>query len=132
MRVPPQNIRVNRVHSLLTLRGILLKPWRRRIHLIPGMRVGRPYIHLQIEPARIIQARSSNRDDVRIEVVPGQNRRATVAAKASMGFATGITRGVVEAQCALRKLKTFRWHDDERGEWTSTGSLAIPTMTMKH
>src|SRR5437667_5723176 len=73
------------------LRRILFKLWQRGIHFVPWVRVRCPHIHLQGEPARIIQARSSDRDKLRDRVGLRHNRRAAVRAKAPMGLATRVT-----------------------------------------
>src|SRR5947207_14429626 len=78
--------------------GILFKLWQRRIHLVPRVRVRCPHIHLRVEPARIIQARSSDCDNVRVRVGLARNRRTAVRAKASMGLATALTGRGMEAQ----------------------------------
>src|SRR5437667_6101292 len=77
--------------ALLCLRRILFKLWQRGIHFVPWVRVRCPHIHLQGEPARIIQARSSDRDKLRDRVGLRHNRRAAVRAKAPMGLATRVT-----------------------------------------
>jgi hypothetical protein len=41
-------------HSLASRGRILFELWQRGIHLIPGVRIRGPDIHLRIEPARII------------------------------------------------------------------------------
>ena len=64
------------------LRRILFKLWQCGIHLIPPVRVGCPHIHLLVEPARIFQARSSDRGKLRGCVGIYHNRRTAVSAKA--------------------------------------------------
>ena len=54
--------------------------------------------HLRVEPARIIQARSSDRDKLRDRVRLDRNRRATFRAKAPMRLATRLTGRGMEAQ----------------------------------
>src|SRR5260370_31287406 len=89
-------LRIQEPVSLLSLR-ILFKLRQRGIHLIPRVRVGCPHIELLVEPARIIQARRSDRDNARVRVGLGQNRRASVPAKAPMGRATPMTGRFVHA-----------------------------------
>src|SRR5438132_12288123 len=96
------------------------------------MHVSLPHICLWFEPTRIIQARSSDRDKLRDRVGLDLNRRAAFRAKAPMGLATRLTGRGMEARGALQDLESFRRHDDERGKRTSTGSLAISTVTVKH
>jgi hypothetical protein len=45
------------------------------------MRVRCPHIHLRIEPTRIIEARRSDRDKLRVRVGLDHNRRAAFRAK---------------------------------------------------
>ena len=111
--------------------GILFKLWQRGIHLVPRMRVGRPHIHLWVEPAPIIQAGSSDRDKLWGRVGLAKNRRAAVRTKGPMGLATRLTRRGMEAWGAFQELERLRRHDDERGKRTSAGSLAISTVTVK-
>ena len=84
--------------SSFVLFGILFKLWQRGVHLVPRMRVGCPHVHLQIEPARIIQARSSDRDDVRLRVGRDLNRRAAFKAKAPTGLSARLTGRGMEAK----------------------------------
>src|SRR6266567_2147681 len=100
--------------ALLCLRRILFKLLQRGIHVIPRVRVRYPHIHLRVEPARIVQARGSDRDKLRNRVGIAHNRRAAVGTKPPMGLATGFTLGGMEAQRALQELESFLWHDDER------------------
>src|SRR5947207_15976332 len=74
------------------LSRILFKLRQRGIHLIPRVRVRCPDIHLRVEPTRIIQARRSDRYDVRGRVGLAHNRRAAVRAKAPTGLAARLTR----------------------------------------
>ena len=71
---------------------ILLKLRQRGIHLVPRMRIGCPHIGLRAEPARVIQARGSDRDNVRNRVGIAQNRRAAFRAKATMGLTAHLAR----------------------------------------
>jgi hypothetical protein len=87
---------------------------------------------MRVEPARIIQARSSDRDDVGGRVGLPMNRRAAFRAKAPMGLATHLTGRGMKAYGALQDLESFRRHDDERRIRTSAGLLAISTVTVKH
>ena len=77
---------------------IFFKLRQRRIHLVPRMRIGCPHIHLQIEPARIIQARGSNRGKMRGGVGIDDNRRAAVRAKAPARHAARLTGRGMEAR----------------------------------
>src|SRR5260370_39730441 len=79
------------------LRRILFKLWQRGIHLVPRVRVRCPDIYLRVEPARIIQARSSDRDKLRDRVGLDLNGRAAFKAKAPMGLATHLTGRGMEA-----------------------------------
>src|SRR6266481_889135 len=86
----PLTVLILGIRVSFVLFGILFKLCQRGIHLIPRMRVGCPHIYLRGEPTRIIQARSSDRDNVRDQVGLAQNRRATFRAKAPMGLATHL------------------------------------------
>jgi len=60
---------------------------QRGIHFVPSVRVRGPHIHLRFEPARIIQARGSDRNKLRNGIGLDHNRRAAVRAKAPAGHA---------------------------------------------
>ncbi|MDB6023823.1 MAG: hypothetical protein JWM68_46 [Verrucomicrobiales bacterium] len=117
---------------LISKRRILFKLWQRGIHLVPRMRVACPDICLRAEPTRIIQARRSDRDNVRDSVRLADNRRTAFSAKAPMRLATHVTGRGMEPECALQQLESFRRHDDERRRGTPAGLLAISTVTVKH
>src|SRR5207248_11166512 len=87
---------------------------------------------LRVEPAGIIQARSSDRDKVRERVGLDLNRRAAFSAKAPMGLAARLTGRGMETQRALQELESFGRHDHVRRKRTSARSLAITTVTVKH
>ena len=113
-------------------RRILFKLLQCRIHLVPRMRVCCPHIYLRFEPARIIQARHSDRDNVRERLGLALNRRAAFRAKAPMGLAARLTGRGMETQRALQELESFGRHDHVRRKRTSARSLAITTVTVKH
>jgi hypothetical protein len=117
---------------LISRRRILFKLWQRGIHLVPRVCVRYPRIHFGINPARVIEARSSNPDNLRLRVGHDLNRRTAVRAKAPPGHTAPLAGRGIEAQGALHKLESLRRHDDVRRKRTPTGSLAISTMTVKH
>src|SRR5271157_6376540 len=75
----------------ISRRRILFKLRQRGIHLVPRVRVACPDIYLWIEPARIIQARRPDRDNVRGRVGIALDRRAAIRAKAPTGLSTHLT-----------------------------------------
>ncbi len=117
--------------SSLLLR-ILFKLRQRGIHFVPRVRVTCPYVHLQFEPTRIIQARGSDRHKLRNGIGLDHNGRATVRTKAPAGHAAVFAGRRMKAGRALQELQSFRRHDDKRRKWPATGSLAIATVTVKH
>ena len=96
------------------------------------MRIGGPHIHLRVEPARIIQARSSDGNKLRDRVRLDRDRRAAFRAKAPTRLAARFAGRGMEAQGTLQELEAFRRHDHERRKRTSAGLLAIPAVTVKH
>ena len=84
----------------------------RGIHFVPRMRVSCPDVHLWFEPAWIIQARGSDRNNLRSGIGLDHNRGATVRAKAAAGHATHFAGRRMKAGRALQELETFRRHDD--------------------
>lgn len=113
-------------------RGILLKLWQRGIHCIPRVRVGCPHLDLRIEPTRIIQAGSSDRDNLRDRVGLDRNGTAAFRAEAASGHSARFAGRGMETERPLQKLKGIRRHDDKRGKRASAGSLAITTVAVKH
>jgi hypothetical protein len=123
-----------RRHNVLLrfLLRILFKLRQRGIHFVPSMSVTCPHVHLRFEPARIIQARGSDRNKLRKGIGLDYNRRAAVSAKAPAGHAALFAGRRMKAGRALQELESFRRHDDERRKRPATGSLAIVTVTVKH
>ena len=105
---------------------------QRGIHFVPWVRITCPHVHLWFEPARIIQARGSDRNNLRNRIGLDHNRRAAVRAKASAGHAAHFAGRRMKARRALQEFEGFRGYDDERGKRPATGSLAIVTVTVKH
>jgi hypothetical protein len=58
--------------------------------------------------------------------------RTAFRTEAPARLATHLTGRGMEARCALAELETCRRHNDERREWTTAGSLAIPAVTVQH
>jgi len=74
---------------------------QRGIHFVPWMRVTGPHVHLWFEPARIIQARRSDRNKLRNGIGLDHNRRAAVRAKTPAGHATHFAGRRMKAGRAL-------------------------------
>ena len=96
------------------------------------MRVAGPNVHLQIEPARIIQTGCPDRGELRSSVGINHNRRAAVRAKASMSFAARLARRGTKTWRALGDLECFLRDDDKGRKRTATRSRAIATMAVKY
>jgi hypothetical protein len=64
------------------LLGILFMSRQRGIHFAPRVRVTCPHVRLWFEPARIIQARGSDGNNLRDGIGLDYNRRAAIRAKA--------------------------------------------------
>jgi hypothetical protein len=111
---------------------ILFKLRQRGIHFVPRVRVTCPHVHLRFAPARIIQARGSDRNKLRNGIGLDHNRRTAVRAKAPAGHAALFAGRRMKAGRALQELESIRRHDDERRKWPATGSLTIATVTVKH
>jgi hypothetical protein len=105
---------------------------QRGIHFVPWMRVTGPYVHLRFEPARIIQARGSDRNKLRNGIGLDHNRRAAVRAKAPAGHAAHFAGRRMKAGRTLQELESFCRHDNESRKRSPTGLLAIATVTVKH
>ena len=111
---------------------VLFKLREGGVHLVPRVCVGYPDICLGSEPAWIIQARRSDRNELRHRVRLDQERRAALVAKTPVGFSAHFAWRRMEVGGALDETEGFRRHYEEGGEWASAGSLAIPTVTMQH
>ena len=74
---------------------------QRGIHFVPWMRVTGPHVHLWFEPARIIQARRSDRNKLRNGIGLDHNRRAAVRAKTPAGHAAHFAGRRMKAGRAL-------------------------------
>jgi hypothetical protein len=94
------------------LMSILFMLRQRGIHFVPRVRVTCPDVHLWFEPARIIQARGSDRNNLRSGIGLDHNRRPAVRAKAPAGHATHFAGRWMKVGRALQELESFRWHDD--------------------
>ena len=91
-----------------------------------------PHVHLGLEPAGIIQAGRSDRNELRNGIGFDHDRRATVRAKASASHAAPFAGRRMKAGRALQDGECFRRYDDVRRKRAPGGSLTITAVTVKH
>ena len=105
--------------------------WYVRVHVIPWLGAFDEDIRVRPEPARIVEARDADADQIR----PGRNlnvkRCAAIAAKYAGDFIAGVGSSDVTSGLALDDTKGCGWDPNRSDKGAAALPLAIPAMALQ-
>ena len=134
---------VSRVRKAICPRCRFLRPANRisrrigrifryvRVHVIPWLGAFDEDIRVRPEPARIVEARDADAD----QIGPGRNlnvkRRAAIAAKYAGDLVAGVGSSDVASGLALDDAKLCGWDPNRSDKGAAALPLAIPAMALQ-
>src|SRR6185436_14596468 len=86
----------------------------------------------RLEPARIVDARGANADELRPRRAAGVQRRAAARAEFAPDEVAAVGGLLENGRLALRQLQRAARHDDRRRIGAAAGELAIAAMAIHH